>query len=135
MGALDLSEYVRVKNNSGINVKGRFDGKDYLFQAGNVTDIHQDAAKHIFGFGEDDKIRAFHRLGWLSQGETVEMAEERLKDFEFSEVPSPAIDIKAKKSKNQQPTPLADAGAKEGAGLSLPAPSNAPQLDGEVEAI
>ena len=128
MGTLDLSEYVRVTNRTGSTIKARYDGKDYLFVDGEPTDIHNLAAAHIFGVGVDDKTPAFHRLGWLN-GESYEHAMAKLDDIEFGDVPSPAVDIKATRKRAPKrigsPTPLADAGAEEGAAGHSAAPTDA----------
>jgi hypothetical protein len=118
MSTLDLSEYVRVTNRTGANIKARYDGKDYLFKDNDSTDVHSSAAAHIFGFGATDKTNAFHRLGWLSEM-NYEMALEKLSDIEFTEVPNPAVSImsgrpKAKRPKTSSPIPLANAGAELG---------------------
>lgn len=139
MATLDLSEYIRVKNNSDEDLYGRYDGKDYLFEVGKVTDIHNLAATHIFGFGEEDKTTAFHRLGWFANGMNYKQAMQRLSEFEFGEVPSPqeehkSAPRKAKTAKTSSPTPLADAGADVGGEFSNSSPSDA--LDGtEAESL
>jgi hypothetical protein len=115
-GVLDLSEYIRVTNNTGKDIRGRYDGKDYLFKNGEPTDVFHLAARHIFDFGKTDKSQCFHRLGWLD-GKTYEEAEALLQGIVFDEVPSPALDIspgKKRRSKISTPTPLANADADEG---------------------
>ena len=113
-GILDTSMYVRVTNNTGIVIKGRFDGVDYTFGIGTPVDIHLIAAQHIFCFGKEDKTQAFHRFGWL-EGRTYENAMEFLAGIAFEEVPPPAIDISSKRrSKISKPTPLVNAGADDG---------------------
>jgi hypothetical protein len=136
MGALDLSEYVRVINRTGQTIKGRFDGTDFVFKHGEPTDLHQMAAAHIFCFGNDDKTNAFHRLGWMNPTEdgkpvTYEQALDRLNKIEFSEVPSPVTNIETARRKPGRPpkigspTPLAPAGADEGSGSEGPLPADA----------
>lgn len=114
MAGLDLSEYVRVTNRTGSTIKGRYDGKDYVFRDGDPTDVHQLAVKHIFGFGDPDKTAAFHRLGWLNDV-TYEAALERLKDIDFDDVPTPPVDISPDKRRSRKqigsPPPLAGADA------------------------
>ena len=138
MTTLDLSEYIRVVNRSGSTIKARYDGKDYEFKHGDPTDVHQSAAAHIFGFGLDDKMNAFHRLGWLNKG-SYEEALEKLNDIEFDEVPSPAVNIQAAQKKRgrpkiSSPTPLADADADEGGEVSARVPSPPTDAD-EDEAV
>jgi hypothetical protein len=130
-GTLDLSNYVRVRNNSTKDLTGRYDGIDYVFRVNQVTDVHEDVARHIFGFGETDKTRAFLRLGWTANGATMEDALQRLNDFEFGEVPNPAVDIKSgarrgrPTTKTSSPTLSADAGAEDGDELSGSSPTDA----------
>ena len=130
-GSLDLSHYVRVKNNSTKDLKGRYDGVDYVFRVNQVTDVHEDVAKHIFGFGDEDKTRSFLRLGWLANGATMDDALEKLNDFEFGEVPNPSVDIKSAgrkaktASKTSSPTLSADAGADDGGAVLAASPTDA----------
>lgn len=126
-GTLDLSQYIRVTNRTGIVIKSRYDGTDYIFKDGEPTDIHEVAARHIFSWGLDDKSQALHRHGFLK---SLEDFKTWIDQIDFEEVPSPAVDIKtARKSpKNKRiasPTPLADGGAKEGEEPSVSSPTNA----------
>jgi hypothetical protein len=129
MTTLDLSEYIRIVNNSGKTIKARYDGKDYVFANGEPTDVHHLAAAHIFGFGLEDKTNAFHRLGWITNND-YESALEKLKDIEFGDVPSPAINISTAPKKRgrpriSSPTPLADADADDGGEVSASPPADA----------
>ena len=122
-GILDTSDYIRVTNNTDKPIKGRYDGTDYLFQVGAPTDIHIDAARHIFDFGKPDKTQCFLRMGWVEKFGGYEAAEEHLAKVAFDEVPSPAIDISAGKrgrAKASKPTPLVNAGADAGEGHTSP---------------
>lgn len=135
MSTLDLSEYVRVVNNTESKIRGKFDGKDYEFRIGEPTDVHQSVAAHIFGFGADDKTNAFHRLGWFSKG-SYEDALEKLNQIEFGEVPNPATSISTAKKRGRpkisSPTPLADAGADDGGEVSASSPTDAQDLEDAV---
>jgi hypothetical protein len=135
MSTLDLSEYIRVINRTGKRIKARYDGKDYIFEDGDATDVHHLAAAHIFGFGCDDKTNAFHRLGWLQPGIEMEDALERLKDIEFIDVPNPATNIKSARkvrtSRTGSATPLASPGADDGEGASALSPTDADEVDDE----
>jgi hypothetical protein len=129
MSTLDLSEYVRIVNNTGKTIKARYDGKDYIFSNGEPTDVHQLAAAHIFGFGLDDKTNAFHRLGWLVTGD-YEQALERLKEIEFGEIPSVAVSISSAPKKRGRPrisgpNPREYAGADDGGEASASPPTDA----------
>jgi hypothetical protein len=76
---------IKVRNASDQDVRGRFDGVDYIFPAGDATVAPSDAVGHIFGYGLMDKTEAFLRLGWLANKATIQDAQERLKLFSFSE--------------------------------------------------
>jgi hypothetical protein len=82
------------KDNQGNAIKAntlraRYDGQEYVFEPGIPTAISEEAAKHIFGYGEKDKARALHRLGWMTYGGQMENALEQLNDFTFLEVEAP----------------------------------------------
>jgi hypothetical protein len=42
-------------------------GVPFSIRQGEKKQIDEIAARHIFGFGEDDKTRALTRLGWLKR--------------------------------------------------------------------
>ena len=65
---------IRVINDHPHPVRGRYDGRDYVFHSGKGEDIPPDAAAHIFGFGSDDKLGALNRLGQLRPDSNVEEA-------------------------------------------------------------
>ena len=74
---------IGVKNNSKEVVKGRYDGVDFKFEPGVTVALSDEAAKHIFGYGEDDKSRALIRLGWLANSTQYEVALARLDEIQF----------------------------------------------------
>lgn len=138
MSGLDLSDYIRVINRTGQRIKAKYDGTDYIFEDGEPTDVHNLAATHIFGFAVDDKTNAFHRLGWLAAGASVDEAMERLRDIEFTDVPNPSTNIKSaagkrgKASKTGSPTPLASPGADDEGGSSGPSSPDASEDEEET---
>jgi len=136
MATLDLSEYVRITNRTGDTIKGMYDGVEYVFKHNEPTDVHNLVAAHIFGFGVENKLNAFHRLGWIRFRESYEDAMKKLDDVEFGEVPSPAIDIasasKLRRSKTSSPTPLADAGVEAGERGNSLSPEEALDLEDVV---
>lgn len=67
---------------SGASV--RFDGVQYEFPPGARVTIPADAARHIFGFGQDDKTNIFARHGWLSNSHDREKGMTMLGKFSFS---------------------------------------------------
>lgn len=76
---------IGVRNNSGQKLVGRFNGQDIVFEADEkvTTPVSEDAARHIFGYGERDKTRALLRLGWIANGAAMEAGLERLGRFQF----------------------------------------------------
>jgi hypothetical protein len=103
---MDMEDYVRVVQTTGKDIRGRYDGKDFLFPDAETDvakngrgylDVHKDVATHIFGFGykersEDpnvfDKMPALMRLGWLTDSNSVDEALTKLrKNVRFLEIP------------------------------------------------
>lgn len=76
---------IGVKNLSGTKLVARYDGKDYAFEADEkvTTPLSDDAARHIFGYGEADKTRALLRLGWIANGQSVQTGLDKLGAFQF----------------------------------------------------
>lgn len=75
---------VRVISHRPEVIRGRYDGKDYVFKPELPTDIPLAAARHIFGLGLEDKSQAFNQLGWLVPGkDTLESAEAKLSELTF----------------------------------------------------
>jgi len=131
-GILDTSDYVRVVNNTGVDIKGMYDGKVYLFKVGAPTDLHVMAARHIFCFGLDNKTNCFHRLGWL-EGRTYDQAMDMLNAISFEEVTLPVPDISPKKrTKISKPTPLVNAGVDDGEEDSSSSPSETTGTFGDL---
>lgn len=65
---------IRVIHDHPHVIRGRYDGKDYVFAPGKGEDIPLEAAAHIFGFGTDDKLGALNRLGQLPPSGDVTQA-------------------------------------------------------------
>jgi hypothetical protein len=70
--------------NRGIPASGKFEGRIYDFPTGVEMEISEKAAKHIFGYGDDNKEPYFVRLGWMKMNTDLPRAKERLADFTFS---------------------------------------------------
>lgn len=79
---------IGIKQTTGKEIVARYDGRDYRFPSDEkvTTPLSEDAARHIFGFGERDKSRALLRLGWIGPMGTLEQAMERLGKVQFLEV-------------------------------------------------
>lgn len=78
--------HIAVKNGNDMEIRGRFDGVDYKFPPGETVAVPVEVATHVFGFGVEDKSRAFHRLGWMGNMDAQAIARQRLAKITFEEV-------------------------------------------------
>jgi hypothetical protein len=94
---LNLDDFVRVTQETGEEVLGRYDGTDYTFPHGEPVDVHKAVAVHIFGFGlpeestdphVQDKTAALLRLNWVSSSGDKKAGLAKLRSFvRFEEIP------------------------------------------------
>lgn len=70
--------------NHGIPTTGRFEGVEYTFATGEEVEILEKAAKHIFGYGVDNKEPYFVRLGWMKTNTDLQRAKDRLTQITFA---------------------------------------------------
>lgn len=97
---LNLDDFVRVTQETGETIVGRYDGVDYTFPDGAAVDVHKAVACHIFGFGlreesDDpriqDKTPALLRLNWIRDTgpnpQTRAQALKLLRKVRFDEIP------------------------------------------------
>jgi len=70
--------------NHGIPATGRFEGVEYSFGTGEEVEISEGAAKHIFGYGVDNKEPYFVRLGWMKTNTDLQRAKDRLAQITFA---------------------------------------------------
>lgn len=68
-------------------IRGRFNGRDYVFPFGEPVNVHLEVAKHLFGLGSDDKSAAFARLGWAKSSDELPEAMERILNIKFDDLP------------------------------------------------
>ncbi len=122
-------EFVRVINRDPDStvrgkqvINGRYDGKDYSFPFEQPVDVHIDVARHIFGFGLDDKTGALNRLGWATRSDMVDAALERLLRITFDDLPQLMEVPRAKGGRNKtgSASTLGKAGESEGVDSSAP---------------
>jgi len=111
----DRSTYVRVVNHNK-DVAGRFNGKDYVFKTGKPLNVPELVARHIFGFGLEDKTSALSRLGWARTSDELEAGLEKLAKVTFDDVPE---QVDAPKRTGTAGPPV-NAGGTEGGGFSSP---------------
>lgn len=76
-----------VTNHSDKAWRDRFAGVDYEFPIGKTTEIPEDAARHIFGYGSQDKEPYLARLGWCKSHNELPQALEFLGKWDFSDQP------------------------------------------------
>jgi hypothetical protein len=88
--AIDLDDYVRVKNGTSRKIIGRYNGVDYEFHPGRSKDVPISVAAHVFGFGKDEKSKeaVFARLGWANTSEQLDAAREELGKITFDAIPN-----------------------------------------------
>jgi len=73
-----------VTNNSDIKLKDGYGGIFYEFKPGSTVEIPVETAKHIFGYGDENKEQYLARLGWLKNSSEMDKALEILSKWEFS---------------------------------------------------
>ena len=81
--------------NRGIPFTGRFENVEYTFDTNKETEISEDAAKHIFGYGVDNKEPYFVRLGWMKMNIDLPRAKERMSQIVFASEPSKKVHLSA----------------------------------------
>jgi hypothetical protein len=84
-----------VRNNGNDPLDDAFDGVSYHFATGQELEIPEVAAKHIFGYGDDNKEPYLVRLGWMKMSTDYRMAMERLGAFSFSRESSKPVHVSA----------------------------------------
>lgn len=81
--------------NRGMKHIGRCNGTEYVFATNEEVEIPLAAAKHIFGYGEDNKEPYFVRLGWMKINTDYDKAMSRLGEFMFSSEPAKKVHLSA----------------------------------------
>lgn len=139
-GPNEEAEQVRfyeVENGLDEEVVMKFHGDRYEWAPGEKLRCSEDAIRHIFGYGLEEKAPAFMRLGWLNTRPDCQMkdAMKKLAKMKFrpvQQVFEMAQKRAAKKSGVSDRT-LTDAGDSSGAGDAEASVPAAPQ--GEAEAF
>lgn len=88
-----------VTNNSDKPLHDGFVGVKYAFAPGETVEMPVEAARHIFGYGVDDKQPHLVRLGWMKTQEDKDAGLERLSLWVLSDQPP---------KKNQSLSPLVE---------------------------
>ncbi len=81
--------------NKGLPFVGRFENVEYTFQNGKEVELSLEAAKHILGYGEDNKEPYFVRLGWMKMNTDLPRALERMQTISFSSEPANKVHLSA----------------------------------------
>jgi hypothetical protein len=82
-----MSDVVYVTNGDEQNFSAEFCNVEYTFKKGETTALPMNAARHIFGYGDNDKMPYLTRLGWVRLNTEYEKGLERLAKIEFSAEP------------------------------------------------
>jgi len=86
---------VYVRNNSQDALSDSFDGVKYDFIPGKEIELPEVAAKHIFGYDDDNKEPYLVRLGWMKMSNEFDAAMQKLCKFSFSKEPSKPVHLSA----------------------------------------
>jgi hypothetical protein len=111
---MDMNQEVQVINGNDFALRGKFDGRLYVFEPNEPTQVPFVVAHHIFGVGLDRNDRpgragVLNRLGLLKLGGDYEAANEKLKlvgfktgKFVFEQPKGPG---KNEEPENDEPEP------------------------------
>jgi hypothetical protein len=72
-----------VTNDNDFTFTAKFNSKEFEFPAGQHVYCDDDAARHIFALGKDDKSSILMRHGWVKPYEPAEKGLEILSKFKF----------------------------------------------------
>ena len=73
-----------VTNNSDKKLTDGYAGTFYEFLPGKTTEIPEEVARHVFGYGDEDKKPYLTRLGWLVNENEADKAYAMLEKWELS---------------------------------------------------
>jgi hypothetical protein len=75
---------VYVTNRSDKEHEDGFAGVRYTFPPGESVQVPEEAARHIFGYGEEDKEPHLARLGWIRLKTELPEGLKRLEQFQIT---------------------------------------------------
>lgn len=90
--AIDFSNYVRVTNHHPNAITATFNGEEHTFNPNEPEDVTLEVARHVFGFGVNDKEelkRVYHRHGLGMHSTTTVEQDEWRKKIQFGPVTLP----------------------------------------------
>lgn len=74
---------ILVTNRNAETLRDRYDGVDYVFAPNETVAIPEEAARHIFGYGDPDIRRVLLRQGWMKSTTEERAALTRLGNFKI----------------------------------------------------
>jgi hypothetical protein len=86
---------VFIRNNSPHILTDGFNGTQYAFEPGKEVEVPEVVAKHVFGYGDDNKEPYLVRLGWMKMSNQFDIAMDKLKQFSFSREPANKVHLSA----------------------------------------
>lgn len=81
--------------NRGVNFSATYCNEKIDFRTNEEVEISDEVAKHLFGYGEDNKEPYFVRLGWMKLNTDLEKAQSRLSEFSFASEPNKKVHLSA----------------------------------------
>ncbi len=96
-------------NGDGPVTEDGFDGVRYRFEKGVTLELSPQAAQHIFGYGLEDKTKAFVRQGVMRHSGQYQDGMSWLAQFAFAEQESEIPDLSAKKARTRRTAAEQDA--------------------------
>lgn len=82
-----MTEVVYVTNDDEQTFAAEYCATEYTFKTGATTALPLAAARHIFGYGDDNKMPYLIRLGWVRLNTEYDKGLERLAKISFSAEP------------------------------------------------
>jgi hypothetical protein len=82
-----MSDVVYVTTYDEPDFTSEFCNVEYSFKQGETTALPMNAARHIFGYGDDNKMPYLTRLGWVRLNTEYNKGLERLAKIQFSAEP------------------------------------------------
>ena len=132
--------YLEIENGLDEPIVMGFHGDRYEWAPGEKLICSEEAARHIFGYGMEDKSAAFLRIGWLNTRVDCQLkdAMKKLSKIKFRPVQqvyemSQARPRRAKASVSDRS--LTDAGDSNGGGADADPATSAVAPDNESEAL
>jgi hypothetical protein len=82
-----MTEVVYVTNNSNKDLNFEYNFVAIEFPVGKTVEIPLQTAKHVLGYGDDDKEKYLVQLGLIRLHSELEEATEKFRKIEISETP------------------------------------------------